>query len=105
MEGVQRSVGLRQSSHNCSYESISGPSRRVEAYTKKNGELGYKIVGGDVIFEKQAFRYLQECKYGCGNYISFDNYKKRQKALHIDQDLNAIGRYCPKYEWLSWWEI
>ncbi len=74
------------------------PARRVVEYEKKSGELGYKIVGGDVIFEKQAFKYLQECKYGCGNYISFDNYKKGQKALHITEDLIAIGKYCPKYE-------
>lgn len=72
--------------------------RRVVEYTKKDGTEGFKIVGGDVIFEKQAFKYLQECKYGCGNYISFDNYKKGQKALHITQDLEVIGRYCPKYE-------
>lgn len=74
------------------------PSRRVVEYTKNNGEIGLKIQGGDVLYENKAYKYLQECKYGCGNYISFDNYKKGQKALHISPDLNVIGRYCPKYE-------
>jgi len=71
--------------------------RKVVEYTKKDGSIGLKIKGGDVIYKDQAYRYLQECKYGCENYISFDNYKKGQKALHIGQDLVAIGRYCPKY--------
>ena len=37
------------------------PSRRVVEYEKKDGTTGFKIKGGDVIFEKQAFKYLQEC--------------------------------------------
>jgi len=71
--------------------------RKVVEYTKNDGTIGLKIQGGDVIYKDKAYRYVQECKYGCDNYISFDNYKKGQKALHISQDLVAIGRYCPKY--------
>ena len=71
---------------------------KVEEYQKKDGSTGYKLTK-DAIFEDKFYKYVQKCKYGCDNWISFDNYAKGQKALHIDGvTLEVIGRYCPKYE-------
>ena len=75
----------------------TGAAPKVVEYTKKNGEIGLKIKDDAIIYKEKAYKYLQECKYGCGNYISFDNYKQGQKALHITKELVPIGRYCPKY--------
>ena len=75
-----------------------GGHKTVVEYTKKDGTIGHKATK-DIIFEDKFHKYLQECKYGCGCWISFDNYKKGMKALHIEKGtLKPIGRFCPKYE-------
>jgi uncharacterized protein YheU (UPF0270 family) len=70
----------------------------VVSYVKKDGTNGFKAKK-PIEHENQKFTYLQECKYGCGYWVSWDNYKKGIKPLHINKDdLHVYGRSCPKYD-------
>ena len=70
----------------------------VVKYTKKDGTDGYKLKNA-VTHEGKDHKYISKCKYDCGYWVSWDNYKKGMKPLHINpDDFHVYGRSCPKYD-------
>lgn len=55
-----------------------------------------------VVYNGKEFTNLKSCKYGCGNWVSFDHFDKNStewnRPVHFTKALKPIGRGCPKYE-------